>query len=114
MYQERIELYKKLEKAYNSKVLVYVTSDRNNMATQIAPDVIDLFIKQLDRIEICEKISLYLYTRGGDTAAAWNLVNLLRMYCDELQVIIPHKAHSAGTIISLGANEIIMTKQATL
>ena len=51
MYQERIELYKKLEKAYNSKVLVYVTSDRNNMATQIAPDVIDLFIKQLDRIE---------------------------------------------------------------
>lgn len=114
MYQERVELYKKLESAYNSKVLAYITSDRNNMATQIAPDVIDLFIKQLDRIGICKKISLYLYTRGGDTAAAWNLVNLLRMYCDELQVIIPHKAHSAGTIISLGANEIIMTKQATL
>lgn len=36
------------------------------------------------------------------------------MYCDELQVIIPHKAHSAGTIISLVANEIIMIKQATL
>ena len=36
------------------------------------------------------------------------------MYCDELIVVIPHKAHSAGTIISLGANEIIMTKQATL
>ena len=114
MYQERVELYKKLESAYNSKVLAYITSDRNNMATQIASDVIDLFIKQLDRIGICKKISLYLYTRGGDTAAAWNLVNLLRMYCDELQVIIPHKAHSAGTIISLGANEIIMTKQATL
>lgn len=27
---------------------------------------------------------------------------------------MPHKAHSAGTIISLGANSIIMTKQATL
>lgn len=114
MYQERLELYKQLEKEYNSKVLVYITSDRNNMGAQIAPDVIDFFIAQLDKIGISNKISLYLYTRGGDTAAAWNIVNLLRMYCDELQVIIPHKAHSAGTIISLGANEIIMTKQATL
>ena len=41
MYQERVELYKKLESAYNSKVLAYITSDRNNMATQIASDVID-------------------------------------------------------------------------
>ena len=39
---------------------------------------------------------------------------MLRIYCDELQVIIPHKAHSAGTLISLGANSIVMTKQATL
>lgn len=68
----------------------------------------------MEEIGPCDTLSLYLYTRGGDTAAAWNIVNLLRMYCDHLQVIIPHKAHSAGTIISLGANKIIMTKQATL
>ena len=84
------------------------------MSARIAPDVIDYFINQLDKIGPCSKISLYLYTRGGSTSAAWNIVNLLRMYCDNLQVVIPHKAHSAGTIISLGANEIIMTKQATL
>ena len=36
------------------------------------------------------------------------------MYCEQLQVIVTHKAHSSGTIISLGANEVIMTKQATL
>ena len=114
MYQDRLELYRKLENEYDSKVLVYITSDRKNMETQIASDAIDFFIGQLDKIGDCKKISLYLYTRGGDMAAAWNIVNLLRMYCDELQVIIPHKAHSGGTIISLGANEIIMTKQATL
>ena len=77
---------------------------------QIAGDAIDVFINQLDKIGTVEKISLYLYTRGGFTAVAWNIVNLLRMYCDELQVIIPHKAHSAGTLISIGANSIIMTK----
>lgn len=114
MYQERIELYKELEEEFNSKLLVYVTSDRPNMGAQISSDVIDYFIAHLDKIGPCKKISLYLYTRGGDTSAARNIVNLLRMYCDCLQVIIPHKAHSAGTIISLGANEIIMTKQATL
>lgn len=114
MYKERLSLYKELETEFNSKALIYITSDRPNMSAQIAPDVIDFFIQHLDKSGPCHKISLYLYTRGGDTAAAWNIINLLRMYCDKLQVIIPHKAHSAGTIISLGANEIIMTKQATL
>lgn len=114
MYSERIALYKQLEDAFQSKVLAYITSDRPNMGAQIASDVIDYFIDHLDKIGPCKKISLYLYTRGGDTSAAQNIVNLLRMYCDTLQVIIPHKAHSSGTIITLGANEVIMTKQATL
>ena len=114
MYKNRIEMYKQLEQEFNSKVLVYVTSDRANMSAKIAQDVIDLFIRHLEKIGPQKTLALYLYTRGGDTAAAWNIVNLLRMYCDKLQVIVPHKAHSAGTIISLGANEIIMTKQATL
>ena len=114
MYLDRIKLYKELEKEFDSKALVYITSDRPNMSARIAADVIDFFIVQLDKIGPCKRISLYLYTRGGDTSASWNIINLLRMYCDELQVIVPHKAHSAGTIISLGANEIVMTKQATL
>ncbi len=114
MYGERRKLYEQLEQEFHSKILAYITSDRPNMAAQIAPDVIDYFIDHLDKIGPCERISLYLYTRGGDTSAARNIVNLLRMYCDELQVIVPHKAHSSGTIISLGANEVVMTKQATL
>lgn len=114
MYRDRVESYRELEKEFGSNLLVYVTSDRPNMGAQIASDVIDCFIDHLDKIGPCEKISLFLYTRGGDTSAARNIVNLLRMYCDQLQVIVPHKAHSSGTIISLGANEVVMTKQATL
>lgn len=114
MYANRLSLYEALEKEFDTKLLVYITSDRRNLEAQIAQDVIDFFIGHLDKIGVSKRISLYLYTRGGDTAAAWNIINLLRMYCDDLQVIVPHKAHSAGTIISLGANEIVMTKQATL
>ena len=79
MYKQRIKLYKQLEQEFNSKVLVYVTSDRQNMETQIAQDVIDYFINQLDSIGVTERISLVLYTRGGNTSAAWNIVNLLRI-----------------------------------
>lgn len=114
MYSNRIELYTQLEKALETKLITYITSDRKGFEAQISQDAIDIFINHLDRIGVTQKISLYLYTRGGDTAAAWNIINLLRQYCDELQVIIPHKAHSAGTLISIGANSIIMTKQATL
>jgi hypothetical protein len=54
----------------DSKPLVYVTGDRQGFETQIGGDVIDLFIDQLDKIGVVKKLSLYLYTRGGDTAAA--------------------------------------------
>ena len=114
MFDNRKVLYAQLEEKLNSKLLIYVTSDRSGFEASITQDVIDIFINQLDKIGIVDKISLYLYTRGGDTAAAWNIINLLRQYCETLQVVIPHKAHSAGTLISIGANSIIMTKQATL
>jgi len=96
MYQDRIGLYRKLENEYNGKLLLYVTSDRPNMSARIAPDVIDNFINQLDQIGACKRILLYLYTRGGDTAAAWNIVNLIKMFGDELVVIVPHKALMCG------------------
>ena len=114
MYLSRLDLYKELEHEFDGKLILYVTSDRLNMGAMIAPDVIDLFVNHLDEIGSCSKIILYLYTRGGDISAAWQIVNLIRMFGDELVVIVPHKAHSAGTIISLGANRIVMTKQATL
>jgi len=114
MYTNRKENYKKLEQARNSKLLVYVTSDRPNLGTQIASDILSPFTGHLDKIGDVEKISLYIYTRGGNTLAAWTLVNLIRNFCKDFEVIIPFNCHSAGTLISLGTNRIIMTKQATL
>ena len=81
------------------------------MEAQIAPDVLEYFSEQLDKIGKTNKISLMLYTRDGDTMAAYSLVNLVRQFCTEFEVIIPSKARSSGTIISLGADHIMMTKQ---
>lgn len=114
MDKKRLENYKKLEETRNSKLLVYVTSDRPNLGTQIASDILSPFTEHLDRIGDVDKISLYLYTRGGNTLAAWTLVNLIRNFCKDFEVIVPFNCHSAGTLISLGANRIVMTKQANL
>ncbi|CAN5348813.1 hypothetical protein BH10PSE12_BH10PSE12_18790 [soil metagenome] len=84
------------------------------METKVSPEIVDLFVDHLDALWPAKKLSLILHTNGGNTAAAWQLVNLLRTFCDELEVLVPSKALSAGTLISLGANRIVMTKQATL
>lgn len=114
MLKYRLENYKKIEKLRNSKLLVYITGDRPGLETQIHPEILDYFINHLDNLKREKKITLFLYTRGGSTLAAWSLTNLIRQFCDEFEVLIPSKAHSSGTLISLGANTIIMTKQATL
>ena len=114
MYTDRKVLISELENARDSKVLLYVTGDRPGWETQISAEAFDPFVDHLDTIGVVERISLVLYTRGGDTLAGWSLVNLIKQFCSELEVIIPHKCHSTGTLIALGANKIVMTKQATL
>lgn len=114
MIKERLDNYKKIEESRKSKLLVYITGDRPGMETQINNDILEFFVDHLDKLGKPKKISLLLYTRGGNTLTAWSLTNLIRQFCDEFEVIIPSKAHSSGTLISLGANTIMMTKQATL
>lgn len=114
MYDQRKKFYMKIEKERNSKVIAYVTGDRPGMGAQIGADSPDIFLEHLDCIGRVKKISLIIYTCGGNTLAAWNIVNLFREFCDELEIIVPNKCRSAGTLMALGANKIIMTKQATL
>jgi hypothetical protein len=113
-HAKRKPLYRRIEKDRKTKVLTFVTSDRVGMETRIAPDCVDLFVELLDKHGPTSRISLILHTNGGSTLAAWRLVNLIRTFCDELEVIIPLKALSAGTLISIGSDKIVMTKQAAL
>lgn len=113
-YSRRLELYKEIEKQRDSAILLYVTSDRIGMQTAINTDVIDPFVDLLDEIGPVNRISLILHTNGGNTLAAWRLINLVRIFCEELEILVPSKALSAGTLMSIGADKIIMTKQAVL
>lgn len=114
MRVDRLDLYRQLEAQRDSKLIVYITGSRPGLETQIANDVLPKFSEHLDKMGDTKKISLYLYTNGGNTLTAWSLVNLIRSFCDELEIIIPANCFSSGTLICLGADNIIMTKQAML
>ena len=98
------------EQARNSTALLYVTGDRPGLETQIHPEVLDFFAQHLDGIGTVKTVSLFLHTRGGSTLAAWSLVNLIRQFTEKLEIIVPAKAHSAGTLMCLGADSIMMTR----
>ncbi len=101
-------LIQKIEKSRNSKVITYVTGDRQPFVTKVADDIIPIFAKHLEKIGKQDKISLFLYTRGGDMITPIRLIKLMRSYANEIEMIIPYRAHSAGTLISIGADKIVM------
>ncbi|WP_395741685.1 SDH family Clp fold serine proteinase [Prosthecobacter sp.] len=113
-YEKRRENYIQLEKARKSKLICYVTGTRAGLETAIAPDTYTLMAQHLDEIGPVKKISLFLLTNGGQTMAAWSLINLIKHYCDDFEVIVPFQALSAGTLMCLAADNIVMAKQATL
>jgi membrane-bound ClpP family serine protease len=91
-----------------------VTGDRENLETEVGTDVLRRVPRHLEAVGKQERLALVLYTLGGDANTPWPFVNFLRSYCEQLVVLVPFWAHSAGTLITLGADKIYMTRFATL
>jgi hypothetical protein len=107
--EERKQLIKQLEEKRSSKIISYFTADRQNFGTQLSSDdTLPLFFEHLQSFKKVEKIDLFLYTRGGHTLAANRIVHLMREFSEKLAVLIPFRAHSAGTTLVLGTDEIVM------
>ncbi|MBU4321388.1 MAG: hypothetical protein KJ739_09930 [Nitrospinae bacterium] len=103
-------LIQQLEGEQTSRLITYITGDRQPFATRIAGDVVPLLSRHLEKIGKVKKISFFLYTSGGDMLAPIRVVKLIRNHCDTFEVLVPYKAHSAGTLIALGADKIVMGK----
>jgi hypothetical protein len=108
--QPRLGLIKQIEKKRNSALICYVTGDRESLSTMIGDDVIPIFFRHLKLIGNRENIDLFLYTRGGDMVVPIRIVKLIRSYCKNFGILVAYRAHSAGTLITLGADEIVMTR----
>ncbi|MGD0837484.1 MAG: serine protease [Polyangia bacterium] len=113
-WADRKKIIESIEGIRKSRVISYVTSDRGNANANISKDASPFIHDFLSEIGPTERIDLLLYTAGGDTLAAFGICQLLREYCNHLGVLVPFRCHSAGTLIALGADDIVMTRGATL
>ena len=105
---ERRQLLSDIATARNSHVIAYVTCARPNLGTVIGTDVIRVFREILGGVGNLAKLDLLLVTRGGHTLTPLRLISLFREFAKEVHVLVPYMAHSAGTLISLGADSIVM------
>lgn len=110
----RLDLIKALEQELETKILVYFTADSPIVGGMVAEDAIIPMYDHLKTMGKQKRITLYLYSLGGQMETPWKLVTMLREFCDELHVVVPYKAYSAATMICIGTDKIHMTSKSEL
>jgi serine dehydrogenase proteinase len=103
-----------LEQMRHSRVLLYVGQDRGQFSHQFSEEDISPLFACLRQHERVERLDLVLHTTGGSISAAHGLCHLLHTYGNHVSVLVPYKARSAGTLLCLGAHEIVMGPVAQL
>jgi len=61
-----------------------------------------------------ERIALLIDSPGGSAKSAYQIATLLRRHCGGFVAVVPRYAKSAGTLLALGGEEILMGEQAEL
>lgn len=116
-FAERQGLFHELTEHRQRELVTLVTSTKKPeplFATQIAQDILPVFYNILKDGTQKGKLDLLIYSSGGNIDTPWPLVNLIREYYDDLHVMVPWRAHSAATLVALGANVIGMGPLASL
>lgn len=115
-YDERKEMMEQIEELRGGRTLVSLCNfDRTSnpelpgLSTQFHADLKESLYRVLKESPTDRGIDVYLYTRGGDTNSVWPIACLLREFDPDFQVLVPFRAHSAGTMLALAAKKIVMT-----
>lgn len=80
----------------------------------IAPEDINGYMSAIHGMDCKKGLLLMMHTPGGSAEAAETIVDYLWSKFDNIDVLIPTYAMSAGTMISLSADRIIMGRQSQL
>lgn len=109
MYTDRKKLYKAIYSIRKRPLIIYVTSIRPKLSCQMAGDAIAPIIEQINKIpKGIDAIDFLIISNGGDPITSLRIIGLLRERFNHIAVLLPYVAYSAATILSLGADEIIM------
>ncbi|MBS1683301.1 MAG: S49 family peptidase [Bacteroidetes bacterium] len=73
------------------------------------------FMLNIHKLDRSKGLDIILHTPGGDIAATESLVSYLRsMFGNDIRAIVPQLSMSAGSMIALSCNSIIMGKHSSL
>lgn len=72
------------------------------------------FMATIHKLDRNLGLDLLLHTPGGNVAATESLVDYLRSMFSDIRVIVPQLAMSAGTMIALSSNRVVMGKHSSL
>lgn len=111
---ERKALIERIEEMRNSRVVVYMTGDRQPWGAQIGGDAIRPLYDHLRQLDTPDTIDLFICSRGGDIDVPWRIASGLRTAAPTWNALVPWRANSAATLLALGADEIVMGPQAEL
>ncbi|MGD2126128.1 MAG: hypothetical protein PVG99_08620 [Desulfobacteraceae bacterium] len=115
--EKRLELIEWIQEKRNSYVITYILSDRPNVEGNISPDAVREMYNLLCELKPFDKkkeLDLFICARRGDNAVPWQIAGMIRELFSRFNVIVPYKAHSAATMIALGADKIIMGERGEL
>ncbi|MGV8082360.1 MAG: hypothetical protein AB2L09_01815 [Coriobacteriia bacterium] len=114
LHETRMGLYRRIERLLGRPIVAYYTS--SIYPVMMTDDDADVLESALQSIDVSKGVALLLSSRGGDGLAAERMINMCRNYSEtgEYWVIVPGKAKSAATMLSLGASEIIMSPNSEL
>lgn len=106
--EARQALIRQIEVKTDRRLLVYHASSQHPHGMMLGTDI-NLMMDLTDDLGP-EKVpvDLMIMTSGGDANAAEQILNLLHQRGESVRVIVPRSAKSAGTLLALGAQEIIM------
>ncbi len=106
--QELIKRIEGLEPAKPRRLLVYV-ANTDHPASAVSPAEIVPLGDALAAMRKVKNLDLMIHTFGGSGETAEKIVEMCRSHCEgEFRVIVPNMAKSAGTLIALGADQIVM------
>jgi ClpP class serine protease len=108
----RQALIKDIEKRCGCSLICYVAG---KSALIDSGDTLG-FVDLLHYVEKGKPLSFLLHSGGGDMDAAEKLISMVRATVGDgqLKVIVPDFAKSAGTLMALGANRILMSDSSEL
>jgi hypothetical protein len=110
----RKHLIELLEIERASRVLTYVTSDRQPASAQIGEDALRPIFDVLATIGHADKLDLFIYSRGGALEVPWRIASALREASNGWDILVPFRANSAATLLALGADRIVLGRHGEL